>query len=154
MKIKTRLVDFDEAAILEKRGLQKGGPAQKFLEKEFIDRCEPYTLKYKGALISSAHQFPAPGSGFVKWEGPYAHYQWMGEVYGPNIPIRDESGNIEGWWSPPTKYPTGKPLDYSSSQEKNGPLAGSHWPERMMAAEGGQLLADVADFAGGKPKKG
>lgn len=151
MKIKVRFTDFDTAKALEKRGLQKGGPAQMFLESEFIRRCEQYTPKDEGALISSAHSFPAPGSGFVKWDGPYAHYQWMGEVYGPNFPIRDESGDIEGWRSPPIKYPTGRPLQYNTGKN---PLAGSHWPERMMAAEGDQLLADVADFVGGKPQKG
>lgn len=50
----------------------------------------------------------------VHWgEGiPYAHYQYMGEVYGPNFPVRNEDGTIIGWCSPAgmQKYPTGRPL--------------------------------------------
>ena len=41
----------------------------------------------------------------------YAHYQYMGEVYGPNYPII-RGGTIVGWYSKPnmTKHPTGREL--------------------------------------------
>ena len=41
----------------------------------------------------------------------YAHYQYMGEVYGPNHPII-KNRTIVGWYSTPgmKKYPTGREL--------------------------------------------
>lgn len=47
----------------------------------------------------------------VHWSTPYAHYQYQGEVYGINFPIRSE-GAIVKWRSKPgvTKIPTGREL--------------------------------------------
>lgn len=151
MKFSVSQIDINIAKILKNHGIQEGGPAQKFLESEIIKWCEPYTPKEEGALIASAHPFPKPGGGYVKWGGPgapYAHYQYMGVVYGPNIPIKDDQGNVVGWWSPPTKHPTGKHLQYS--KEKN-PLAGSHWVERMMADHADDIEKAIADYTGAKP---
>ena len=61
------------------------------------------------------------------WDSPYAHYMYMGEIYGPNIPRYDEEGNLVGWWSPPVKQPTGRPLTYSE------PGTGPKWFEAAKA---------------------
>lgn len=48
----------------------------------------------------------------VTWNASYAHYQFVGEIYGPNFK-RWSGSNIVGWTSPPgenTKYPTGRKL--------------------------------------------
>ena len=73
--------------------------------------CEPYVPKKSGKLIESMHAYPQS----VRWETPYAHYQYMGEVWGPNFPVI-KSGTIVGWYSPAgsdegyVKRPTGREL--------------------------------------------
>lgn len=151
MKFSVSQVDINVAKVLKNHGIQDGGPAQKFLESEIIKWCEPYTPKEEGALIASAHPFPKPGGGYVKWDGPYAHYMYEGVVYGPNIPKYDDEGNVVGWWSPPTKHPTGKPINYITDGPGRNPLAGSHWVERMMADHADDIEKALADYTGAKP---
>ena len=79
------------------------------------------------------------GSGKLTQATPYARYQYYGEIYGPNIPIK-KGGAIVGWYSPKKKYPTGRMLTYSTAKS---PLAGSHWFERMKADKKEQLLREV-----------
>lgn len=71
------------------------------------EMCNPYVPKKSGALRASMKAYPQT----VRWEVPYAHYQYMGEVYGPNIPIITK-GTIVGWYSIPgqKKHPTGREL--------------------------------------------
>ena len=48
----------------------------------------------------------------VRYTQPYAHYQYMGEIYGPNF-IGWEDGATPGWRSPPgkgSKHPTGREM--------------------------------------------
>jgi len=80
--------------------------------KQFV---EPYVPMSKGGgdLRKSAEVKP---SGVV-YESPYAHYQYEGEVYGPNLPIwqyikGDKSSIIIDWRSAPgtTKHPMGRTL--------------------------------------------
>ena len=63
-------------------------------------------------------------SNFVEWDSPYAHYMYMGIVYGPNIPVKDSAGNIIGWVSPNKKYPTKRKLHYGESGTTD------HWFEK------------------------
>lgn len=154
MKFSVSQVDINVAKILKNHGLQEGGPAQVFLESEILRQCIPYIPFDDGVLAGSGQSYPNPGGGYVKWGGPgapHGHYQYMGVVYGPNIPIKDDQGNTVGYWSPPTKHQTGKLLDYSNSKEKNGPLAGSKWVERMMADHADDIEKSLADYTGAKP---
>ena len=71
------------------------------------ERCNEYVPMKSGTLRASMKAYPQS----VRWETPYAHYQYEGEVYGPNIPIIQQ-GIIIGWYSRPgvQKYPTGREL--------------------------------------------
>lgn len=151
MKIKIEKIDIDPQKIISERGLALGGSAQKYLESAVLRHCSPYLPFDKGILEASGKPYPSPGMGYVGWFAPYTHYMYEGEIYGPNIPIKDEEGNVEGWFSPPgqIKTPTGRPLTYS--KEKH-PQAGPRWVERMMANDGDELLKEVAEYAGGKAK--
>ena len=54
---------------------------------------------------------------YVHYTQPYAHYQYTGEIYGPNIPFTDEDGLV--YWRSPKgkkKYPTGRPITYSKQE--------------------------------------
>ena len=101
---------------------------------------DPYIPKETGTLSQSTNAT----SDYLEYYQPYAHYQWAGFVYGPNIPIY-EDGVIVGWFSIPgrKKTPTGALLTYS--HEVN-PQAGAHWDQRMMAEKGAQYAEDVARY--------
>ncbi len=101
--------------------------AQKAVDSEVLKQMAPYTPMRTGALIDSATLGTVIGSGKIEYLSPYARYLYYGEVYGPNIPIR-ENGQLVGFWSPPQKSPTGRPLVYSQAVH---PLAGAHWFDRM-----------------------
>lgn len=72
--------------------------------KNDINRFVP---KKSGHLRRSARVTPDA----IVWSTPYAHYQYMGEVYGPNHPII-RNRTIVGWYSTPgrKKEPTGREL--------------------------------------------
>lgn len=79
------------------------------------EQCNKYVPKKSGALRASMKAYPQS----VRWETPYAHYQYMGEVYEPNYPIlssfkstNHNDGLIIGWYSRPgvQKVPTGREL--------------------------------------------
>lgn len=137
------LLDFlDPDALLEKLGLNKGGRVQKVIDQKVIDGCTPYVpASPNRALEFSAQVSTEIGSGMVIWNTPYAHYQYMGIVYGPNIPILQD-GVLMGWFSPPgrPKHPTDRELTYDTSQN---PMAGPHWFERAKADQ----LSDWLDEA-------
>ena len=83
--------------------------------------------------------------GHVLYNSPYAHYQWAGEVYGPNYPIKD-GGEVAGWYSPPHKTPTGRKLEYSTFRH---PLATSHWDEAMKVAWMDDLIRAYENYLKG-----
>lgn len=137
-------LNIEPSDLLAQYGLERGGRVQKVIDQTVIDYCKPYTPASPDRTLEfSAQAATDVGSGQVIWDTPYAHYQYMGIVYGPNIPIMEpESGVLLGFFSPPglPKYPTDRTLTYDTSQN---PLAGSHWFERMKA----DRLNDILDEA-------
>jgi hypothetical protein len=131
--------------ILAAFGLEKGGRVQRAIDQNVIDFCQPYVPASPDRTLEFSAQVSTEiGSGTVIWNTPYAHYQYMGIVYGPNIPIIDpETGVLMGWFSPPgrPKHPTDRELTYDTSQN---PMAGPYWFERMKA----DRLRDILDAAG------
>lgn len=139
--------------LLLSRGLNKGGVVQQVIDKSVIDFSLPYCPWDTGTLAKSPYAVTTIGSGRVVYPGPYARYQYYGEVYGPNIPVfEDDSGEPTRFFSPPgqKKHPTGRSIDYSKSRAKNGPLAGSFWFERMKADRGKDIVKEATDVARGK----
>ena len=123
-------------------GLERGGRVQKVIDQKVIDYCKPYTPASPDRTLEfSAQMSTEIGSGEVIWNTPYAHYQYMGIVYGPNIPIIQD-GVLMGYFSPPgrPKHPTDRDLTYDQAQN---PMAGSYWFERMKA----DRLNDILDEA-------
>lgn len=144
MKCRIRF-NADEQDLLRKAGLQKQGPAQKLLDKLVVDWNQKYVPFETGTLARSPYAVSAFGSGQIIYPGPYAHYQYYGEVYGPNIPIIDSNTGLLHFVSPKgkKKHPTGKQLKYST--EMNA-LAGSHWFDRMKADHLKDIVKEVEDF--------
>lgn len=128
--------------ILAAYGLERGGRVQRTIDQKVIDYCQPYVPASPDRTLEfSAQASTEIGSGQVVWNTPYAHYQYMGIVYGPNIPII-EDGILMGFFSPPgrPKHPTDRELTYDTAQN---PLAGPYWFERMKA----NRLNDILDEA-------
>jgi len=98
--------------------------AQKLLNLAVVGDCDPYIPFQQGQLRNSLTYPQGVYGGELEWNAPYAHYQYTGIVYGPNIPIRDAEGNITGWYSPPKKNPTGRQLQYHTAG------TGDHWFEK------------------------
>ena len=108
----------------------------------FAKMCDPYVPMDSGNLSQTLNITPE----YVQYTQPYAHYMYTGDVYGPNFPIKDDSGNIIGWRSPPgigTKYPTGKKLEYNLEKHKS---ASKEWDKAMMTAEGEKFIKQVKDL--------
>jgi hypothetical protein len=103
----------------------------------YAKMMNPYVPMDEGVLSQSARV----SSDGVTYPGPYAHYQYIGLVYGPNIPII-ENGEIVGWFSPPrqTKHPTGEELKYSTEKH---PLASKEWNKAMMRDKGDAFTKEV-----------
>lgn len=88
--------------------------AQKLLNMQVVEDCDPLIPFQQGALRNSVNYPQGIYGGEIEYNTPYAHYQYQSVVYSPNIPIKDSEGNITGWFSPPgqKKQPTGRTLQY------------------------------------------
>ena len=137
--------------LLRKFNLESGGKVQQVIDNLVISYCEMYTPWDTGSLAASPRAASVIGSGEIIYPGPYAHYQYYGEVYGPNIPIFDDSSSGEptGFFSPPgqRKIPTGRELQYDTS---TNPLAGPFWFERMKADHVDDLVEEARKVAIGR----
>lgn len=149
-RFKVSVKFYGSSDLLKKHNLEKGGLVQQTIDKSVIDWCQQYTPWQTGLLSTSAYSATTIGSGRVIYPGPYAHYMYYGEIYGPNIPVfDDDSGVPTRFYSPPNqkKHPTGRMMEYS--QDVN-PLAGSFWFERMKADHKEDILREAKKVAGAK----
>ena len=147
---KVRVVWHGTGSLLKKFHLEEGGLVQQTIDKSVID----WNLKYcpwdVGVLAKSPYSATVIGSGKVVYPGPYAHYQYYGEVYGPNIPVfEDDTGIPTRYFSPPhqKKHPTGRKLHYKTD---TNPLAGAFWHERMKADHAQDIVREAKAVAGVK----
>lgn len=136
------------AAMLKKFNLESGGLVQQVIDKSIIDYSLQYAPWETGSLAKSAYGATQIGSGKVIYPGPYAHYQYYGEVYGPNIPVfEDDSGIPTRFFSRPgeKKHPTGRSLQYATDVNA---LAGPFWVERMKADHIDDIVREAKNVAG------
>lgn len=145
----TASIDFNAEVAKRRLHLEPGGRVQRAIDNAVMKYSQPFIPFDSGALAKSCYRATVPGSGMVEWPGPYAHYMYMGEVYGPNIPVfDDDSGVPASFFSPPgkKKHPTGRRLNYTT--DKNA-LAGPRWIEPMKAAYMGNIIAEAHKAMGG-----
>ena len=116
--------------------------AQKLLNEQVVADCDPLIPFQQGALRNSVNFPDGIYGGTIEYNTVYAHMLYVGEVYGPNIPIRDSAGNITGWYSPPNKHPTGRQLQYHT------PGTGKEWFEVAKQRHGSDWLRLVRETAG------
>lgn len=130
-------------------GLGPGGTVQMAIDNAVISYSMQYVPWETGSLAKSPYRASQPGSGQVVYPGPYARYQYYGQVYGPNIPVfDDDSGVPTRFFSPPgqKKHPTGRELQYNKD---TNPLAGSFWFERMKADHLQDIIEEAQAVARG-----
>ena len=123
MKIET---DISPAKILKARGLGGDKSAQKFLASEVRRLSDKYVPMSSGA---GAHMknlaiIASDGSSIV-YPGPYAHYQYYGEVMAGR---------------PPKQY-TGDSLNYHGA-----PMRGKQWDKRMLADKSKEIERNLETF--------
>lgn len=127
--IKAKCFLKDTNHLLRKFGLEKGGEVQEVIDMASLRYSAMYMPMNSGNLIKRSWLSTDLGSGRLIFPGPYAHYLYYGEVYGPNIPIFDDDSGIPVTYRSPKnkkKYPTGRALQYSKDPN---PHACSHWWE-------------------------
>ncbi len=122
--------------------------AQKALNIQIVADSTPFIPFRQGAIRSRVSYPDGLDGNLIQWGGgavgvPYANYQYMGIVYGPNFPQYDAAGNIIGWASPPKKYPTERKLQYHT------PGTSDHWVEEAKNLD----LKDWVDLVGKKLTK-
>lgn len=103
----------------------------------FAKMCDPYVPMDEGVLAQSIIISPTG----VTYTQPYAHYQYVGMVYGPNIPMFKD-GLLVGFRSIPgrKKDPTGREINYSTERH---PLATKEWDKAMMRDKGEEFIEQV-----------
>lgn len=101
---------------------------------------EPYVPFKNGILYNQVSITPKQ----IEHTAPYAHYQYEGQMYGPNIPIM-EGKRATGYFSPPNraKRPTGKSLKYSHEQH---PKATSKWDKAAEPTQGPKLAYSMQAY--------
>lgn len=113
-----------------------------FLANECRRLMDPYVPAQNMMLSQNVETYSDSETGYIKYNSPYAHYQYEGEVYGPNYPVI-EAGEVIGFRSPPHKYPTGRKLNHSKFRH---PLATSKWDKAMMLARGDDLTKSYEEY--------
>lgn len=116
-----------------------------FLANEAKRLMDPYVPAMNLILAQNVKTYVEQDKGIVHYMSPYAHYQYEGILYGPNIPMKDGDA-IKGYFSPPRKTPTGRRLNYSKSRH---PLATSEWDKAMMRSRKDDLARAYQSYLRG-----
>lgn len=125
MKISVK-TDINTKKIMAARGLGSSGKVQKHLASEVARLSDPYVPMQQGAL-KNQKQIASDGSQIV-YPGPYAHYQYYGEVMAGRAP----------------KQYTGRELTYNGA-----PMRGARWTERMLADKRHEIEKNIENYIKG-----
>lgn len=130
-------VNMNSAAILRKRGLGESTQAKKYLASTVRRLCGPYVPMSAGSgahMKNRAEINESGGQVELRYPGPYAHYQYVGEVMAGRAP----------------KHYTGRAIQYTDGDDS--PPRGKEWDKRMMADREREVMDALADYVGGKRK--
>lgn len=141
MKVKVK-PDIKPETILKARGLGSSNAATKLLAETVARLSDPYVPMSPGSGAHMKEGYTIAGDGSsITYRGPYAHFQYVGEVM---VGVKTGSPYAK---SGEPKRGTGRALSYHGA-----PMRGKEWDKRMMADRGDEVTRAVADFVGGKPK--
>ena len=111
--------------------------AQKLLNMKVAADCDEYIPFSQGALRGSVNYPDGIYGGEISWNTPYAHYQYMGELY-----LTEDGRSFAEKYE--KKYPTGLPLHQHAAGTSD------HWFERAKQ-EHGQQWIELVKREAGKP---
>lgn len=83
----------------------------------------------------------------IVWSKEYAHYQFIGTVYGPNFRVVDPETGMLTWKSPKgkgSKYPTFRPLGWYNGYSTPG--TGPDWANEMWRNERRQTNLRITNY--------
>ncbi|HBF64742.1 MAG TPA: hypothetical protein DDW34_02060 [Clostridium sp.] len=121
-------VDVNPAAILRKMGLGGSKEAQQYLASEVERLNRPYVPMSSGSGAHMVNQVQVTEDAVI-YPGPYAHYQYVGEVMDGRAP----------------KQYTGREIEYS-----DGPMRGKQWDKRMLADHGQEIEKGLENYIKGR----
>lgn len=121
-------VDVDTAKIMRARGLGGDNRAQIYLASQVKNKADKYVPMSSGAGVHMKNQAIVASDGStLTYPGPYANYQYRGEVMAGRAP----------------KQYTGRELTYHG-----GPMRGKEWDKRMMADKSEEIVQDLKTYIG------
>ena len=121
LELDVKLPELD--GLVKNLGLEEGGRAQQHLVKNVARRITKYVPKRTYSSIENAiAQGQEPANGRIVIRGPQVKYLYFGKVMA-GTPRRA----------------TAKDLKYTTVYNR---LAGPFWAERLMEAEGSQIIED------------
>ena len=128
--------NIDAGKILRRRGLQPGGPVQRWFTTECARLMDSYVPMQSGPLKDTKYV----GYDQVEYRTPYAHYQYRGVLMlAPNGSCWARTGK--------RKHDSDRELTYHGA-----PKRGKEWDKRMWADHGKRLTAQAARMCGGRVK--
>ena len=136
MKVTVK-VDVDTAKIMRARGLGGDNRAQIELANLVKSKADKYVPMRQGFLKNQT-VIASDGSALT-YTQPYAHYQYYGEVMGPNW--QDKGGKWHSGKAP--KQYTGRELTYHGA-----PMRGKQWIPRMLADKSDEIASDLKNAIG------
>ncbi len=139
MKVELKPINVIKARL----EIEPSGRVHQYFTKRCAEHMDKYIPLSEGDLAYTNRVIEKDR---IIYESGYAHYMYEGKVMGPNIPIKNEAGQIIGWWSKKPKYYTGKDIDYSKSKARGHKYAGPKWDERMWSAEKDDVIKEVQKY--------
>ena len=128
--------NIDAGKILRRRGLQPGGPVQRWFTTECARLMDSYVPMQSGPLKDTKYV----GYDQVEYRTPYAHYQYRGVLMlAPNGSCWARTGE--------RKHDSDRELTYHGA-----PKRGKEWDKRMWPDHGKRLTAQAARMCGGRVK--
>lgn len=131
--VKLDIPDMEQA--LEGLGIDERGDVQKFLNRNAAMRMDKFVPFKTGRLRNTVDYTSDPTQ--ITYAGPYARFQYMGYVM-------EDPETRSAWARRGVTKILRKPAQ--KLVYHGGERTGSRWDERMMAAEGDQLVQDVQDY--------
>lgn len=131
--------------IEDKLHLQDDGKAVEFLRDDVYRLSQPYVPQGASKNLNELHTFPNAHT--IHYSSPYAHYQYIGEMYiSPKLGVSGIPLKSGRWWSPKgeKKIPSGKQMHHT--------IGGPQWDKKMMNDRRNDIVKDLENFIkkGGK----
>lgn len=91
---KLKSFECDAKTVLKKRGLEKGGAVQKFIDSKCLELSAPLMPFDQHTLIESGQPNTQIGSGEVKWFTPYARRLYYHPEYNFSTEHNPQAGGM------------------------------------------------------------